>query len=122
MKSEGVLSPDERDEYLTDEGCWILELSNDVDDPDVSVARARVAPGQTTKWHQVDGTEERYVLLAGQGRVEIGDLSPRDVGPGQVVRIPAGVRQRIRNTGAEDLVFLCICSPRFRQAAYRSLE
>lgn len=122
MMQEAVLSPDQGDEYLTDEGCWILELSNDDDDPDVSVARARVEPGRTTKWHKVAGTEERYVLLAGRGRVEIGALPPQDVGPGQVVRIPADVRQRIRNTGDNDLVFLCICSPRFRQTAYRSLE
>ena len=38
------------------------------------------------------------------------------------VRIPAGVRQRIRNTGPTDLVFLCICTPRFEQSAYRELE
>ena len=117
-----VLNPDESDEYLTEEGCWILELSNDPQDPNVSVARARVEPGQTTKWHKVIGTEERYVLLAGQGSVEIGDLPPTAVGPGEIVRIPADVRQRIRNTGPDDLVFLCICSPRFRQSAYRNLE
>jgi mannose-6-phosphate isomerase-like protein (cupin superfamily) len=30
-----------------------------------------------------------------------------------VVVIPAGVRQRIENIGPGDLIFLCICTPRF---------
>jgi hypothetical protein len=32
------------------------------------------------------------------------------------------VRQRIANTGTDDLVFYCICSPRFTQECYESLE
>ena len=122
MKQATIQSPDERDEYMTPEGCWILELSNDADDPEASIARARVEPGLQTRWHEVVATEERYVILEGTGTVEVGELKPTDVRPGQVVRIPAGVRQRIRNTGATDLVFLCICTPRFEQSAYRELE
>ena len=88
-----IRKPDEQDEYLTDEGCWILELSNHADDPAVSIARARVSPGQTTKWHKVIGIEERYVMLHGNGRVEVGDMSPIAIGPGEVVSIAAGERQ-----------------------------
>ena len=117
-----IRKPDEQDEYLTDEGCWILELSNDADDPDVSIARARVSPGQTTKWHKVIGIEERYIMLQGNGRVEVGDRSPIAVGPGEVVSISAGERQRITNTGTDELIFLCICTPRFEQRYYQSLE
>jgi mannose-6-phosphate isomerase-like protein (cupin superfamily) len=119
---EMIRKPVEQDEYLVDEGCWILELSNDAEDPAVSIARARVPPGQTTKWHKVIGIEERYVILQGSGSVEMGILAPTPVGPGEIVRIPAGDRQRIANIGAEDLVFLCICTPRFEQAYYRPLE
>jgi mannose-6-phosphate isomerase-like protein (cupin superfamily) len=119
---EKIRKPVEQDECLTDEGCWILELSNDAEDPAVSIARARVPPGQTTKWHKVIGIEERYVILQGSGRVELGNLAPAAVGPGEIVRIPAGDRQRITNTGTDDLMFLCICTPRFEQAYYRSLE
>jgi mannose-6-phosphate isomerase-like protein (cupin superfamily) len=117
-----IRKPDEQDEYLTDEGCWILELSNDEADPAVSIARARVSPGQTTKWHKVIGIEERYIMLHGNGCVEVGDMSPVAVAPGEVVIIPAGVRQRIANTGTDELVFLCICTPRFEQKYYQSLE
>jgi hypothetical protein len=37
------------DEYFFAEGCHILELSNTPEDPDVSIARARVAPGVITE-------------------------------------------------------------------------
>ena len=109
-------------EYYTPERCHILELSNIADDPDVSIARARVTPGVTTRWHRLADTIERYVMLEGSGRIEIGELPPRVVGPGDVVLIPAGCRQRIANVGAGDLVFLAICSPRFQTDAYEDLD
>ena len=108
-------------EYDTPERCFINELSNTPDDPDVSIARARVAPGVTTCWHRLRGIAERYVILEGRGHVEAGDLPATDVGPGDVVRIPAGCRQRIANTGGSDLVFLAICSPRFVPDAYEDI-
>jgi mannose-6-phosphate isomerase-like protein (cupin superfamily) len=117
-----ILQPDSDDEYLTDEGCHILELSNTPDDPAVSIARARVGPGVTTRLHRLTGTGERYVILSGQGLVEIGGQPPAAVGPGDVVLIPPGCPQRIGNTGTGDLVFLAICSPRFTAAVYEDLE
>ena len=113
---------DEDKEYLTEERCYILELSNDPDDPAVSIARARVTPGETTRWHRVIETEERYVIVSGQGLVEVGDDIRSSVSTGDVVRIPAGTRQRITNTGEVDLVFLCICTPRFEWHRYAALE
>ena len=110
------------DEYFTDERCHILELSNGPDDPAVSVARARVEPGVTTKRHRVAGTTERYVVLEGAGRVSIEGMDEREVGVGDVVVIPAGVTQAIANTGDNALVFLCICTPRFEWSNYESLE
>ena len=108
-------------EYDTPECCFINELSNTSDDPDVSIARARVTPGITTRWHRLHGIAERYVILEGAGRVEVGDLPATDVAPGHVVRIPPGCRQRIANTGSADLVFLAICSPRFVAGAYEDI-
>ena len=109
-------------EFYTQEGCFITELSNTPDDPEVSIARARVAPGVTTRWHRVKGTAERYLILEGKGRAEIGALPPREVGPGDVVRIPASCRQRITNVGQEDLVFLAVCTPRFTNSAYEEIQ
>ena len=117
-----INSIDSLGEYFFAEGCHIIELSNSDDDPDVSIARARVEPGRTTRWHRLEGTVERYVITAGSGRVEVADLPPNDVGPGDVVLIPPGQRQRITNIGDDDLVFLAICSPRFTEAAYVDID
>ena len=109
-------------EVFTAEKCYIAELSNSDEDPEASIARARVAPGVTTRWHRLRGTVERYCILSGRGRVEVGDLPPREVGAGDVVIIPAMCRQRITNIGREDLIFLAVCTPRFREGAYEDLE
>lgn len=110
------------DEYFFPEGCYILELSNSDADADVSIARARVLPGVTTQWHSLRATAERYLILEGRGRVEIGEGAPADVGPGDVVIIPPDTAQRIHNLSAhDDLIFLAICSPRFTPDAYQSL-
>lgn len=121
MRAE-LVSADYRPECLSDERCFILELSNDPDDPAVSITRARVSPGITTKLHRLRNIEERYVILSGWGMVEIDEKEPRPVRDGNVVRIPSNVPQRISNYGADDLVFLCICTPRFEWQYYELLE
>lgn len=107
--------------FFTDELCHIRELSNGAHDPAVSIAEARVEPGITTRWHCLTGITERYCISQGSGLVEVGDLPPQQVGPGDVVIIPPGCRQRITNNGSGDLLFLAICSPRFRSEAYHDL-
>lgn len=108
-------------EYFFAEGCHIIEMSNTNDDPEISIARARVEPGKTTAWHRLKGVSERYVILEGRGRVEVGDMTPREVSAGDVVLIPPMTSQRISNTGPDDLIFLAICSPPFMETAYESL-
>lgn len=118
-----ILSVDEAAEYfLAAEGCHILELSNSDADPTVSIARARVATGTATRWHRLHGVVERYVILAGRGRVETAETVPQDVAQGDVVLIPAGCPQRITNTGSIELVFLAICTPRFTPDVYTVLD
>lgn len=108
-------------EFFIGEQCFITELSNGAHDEGLSIARARVKSGVSTHWHALRDTTERYVVLEGRGLVEVGELSPQVVGPGDVVIIPAGCRQRITNTGGADLVFLALCSPRFEPACYEEL-
>ena len=109
-------------ECYFEEGCYITELSNTPEDTGASIARARVLPGVTTRWHRLRGTTERYVILEGAGRVEVGDEPAREVGPGDVVVIPLMCRQRITNVGKGDLVFLAVCTPRFEQRNYEDVE
>ncbi|MEM1412390.1 MAG: cupin domain-containing protein [Pseudomonadota bacterium] len=108
----------EEDEYFFDEGCHILEVLNTPGDPDVSIVRSRVEPGVTTRWHRLRGTAERYLIQAGIGDAYVGDGPSHRVAAGDVVLIPADVRQRIHNPGDSDLVFMAICSPRFTRDAY----
>jgi mannose-6-phosphate isomerase-like protein (cupin superfamily) len=113
---------DESSEFFaSQERCHIVETWRSPDD-EMTIARARVAPGVTTAWHALEGVTERYLIASGTGRMEVGDLPPTDVGLGDTVFIPAGVRQRIANTGASDLVFYCVCTPPFTAKCYRDLE
>jgi mannose-6-phosphate isomerase-like protein (cupin superfamily) len=124
MREPGALvcHPLEEEEYDTPERCRILESWNREDDPAMSIARARVAPGITTRLHRLTGITERYFILSGEGLVEVSDQTPQPVTAGDVVYIPAGCPQRIRNTGEDDLVFVALCTPRFVPSAYEDID
>lgn len=109
-------------EHWFREGCYIKEIWNSESDDDVSVVRARVEPGATTRWHLLEGITERYLVQAGQGRVQLGDGSDQLLTREDAVVIPPGVSQRITNTGDTDLVFLAVCTPRFDPDAYRDVD
>ena len=100
------------DEYWFEEGCFIKEQLNDPAHPQLSIAQARIPAEGVTAWHCLKDTEERYVILEGEGLAEIGKET-FEVSVGDVVVIPAGAAQRIKNTGSNDLRFLAICQPRF---------
>jgi mannose-6-phosphate isomerase-like protein (cupin superfamily) len=119
---EAVWRPDLSNEFAIPENCHIVELFNTPDDPDLSIARARVEPGVTTRWHRLAGTVERYYIISGRGLAEIGKLPPQEVNAGDIVLIPPMCPQRITNIGPEDLIFLAICTPRFFNDAYEDIE
>lgn len=114
--------PDEAAEYLTSENVRILECWNRGGDPRLSIARARLAPGESSEVHWLDGVDERFVILAGRGVLEAGNITGQALAPGDVAFVPAGRRQRMHNPGPDDLVFLCLCTPRFTPGCYRSGE
>ena len=108
-------------EVWTRERCFITELVNDPEWPELSLARCRVEPGVTTELHSLS-VHEVYVIESGSGDMRLGDAPPFPVGPGDVVTIRKQLSQSIRNTGSEDLVFVCVCTPRFLPDCYTSLE
>lgn len=112
-----IVKADSLNEYLTPEQCFIAENYGSSDGK-VSIARARVKPGVTTVAHHLDGIEEIYIITEGKGIMEINDCSPVEVSVGDVIVIPKGVSQRIKNTGTSDLVFYCVCTPRFNEKCY----
>lgn len=99
----------------TPERCAIAE---NYSTPAVSIAKATVKPKTQTRTHHLKQVEEIYIITAGKGIVEVGSLKPTEVGVGDVVVIPPGVSQKITNTGEADLVFYCVCTPRFTADCY----
>lgn len=104
------------EEFAAGDGSLLRELLHP-DKCDVAVryslAHAEVAPGERTKAHRLT-TAEVYYILSGQGRMHIDAESDR-VEAGCAVYIPPGAAQHIENTGRNDLVFLCIVDPAWRQ-------
>lgn len=115
--SPGQLS----EQFYTQERCYISEYMNAPESGEVSVARCCVAPGVTTQLHSLP-VGEKYILMQGQGLMELARTQKFPVGVGDTVVIPAGLAQRIKNVGTDDLVFLCICTPRFEPRHYQVLE
>jgi len=85
-----------------------------------SLARARVAPGEKTKAHRLK-TAEVYYILSGRGRMHI-DAETTAVDVDCAIYIPPGSVQHIANTGKDDLLFLCIVDPAWREADEEVLE
>jgi len=104
-------------EYYFKEGCYIQEWYNTPSDLDCSIAHVRVEAKQTTRLHALKGTQERYVILAGQARVTVGKKSWL-VEPKDVVLIEPDTAQKIENLLDDDLLFLAICTPRFEKQNY----
>ncbi len=109
------------EEFWTSERCYIRERINIESIPDFSLADSRVEPGIVTELHSLS-VKEWYFITQGTGLMEVGGGPPIDVGPGDTVEIPAGVSQRITNTGETDLLLQCVCLPRFTPDCYESLE
>ena len=107
--------------FWTSEGCYISEVFNNAENPDYSLAIARVPVGVTTQLHRLIQTTERYVIQSGTGVVEVGSES-QQVDTGDSVLIAPSMTQRITNTGEVDLVFYCICMPRFTPKCYQGLS
>lgn len=122
MPSPIIIHNDDSSEYFFEEGCYILELSNSDKDSNLSVARARLSPNTQTKLHKLNKTIERYIILQGQGDVMLGnaemEYSVKSVKSNDVVIIPENHPQAIKNTGDSDLIFLVICTPRFKVENY----
>lgn len=121
MNDALVAAQDSSEEVWMIERCFIRERMNDAAVPEVSLADSRVEAGVTTQLHALD-VKEWYVIRDGSGLMEVGGEEAFEVGPGDCVVIPAGVSQRITNTGSSDLKLQCVCMPRFTPECYHSLE
>ncbi len=109
------------EEFWTSERCFIRELINTESIPEFSLADSRIEPGVVTELHSLS-VREWYYITQGTGLMEVGGGPQIEVRPGDTVEIPAGVSQRITNTGKDELKLQCVCLPRFTPDCYQSLE
>lgn len=111
-----VRSLSDCEEFVAGDGSLLRELLHpDKMEAEIrySLAHARVAPGEATRPHRLASSEVYYVI-GGCGRMFIGNES-QVVGAGCAVYIPPNATQFIENTGDDDLVFLCIVDPAWRE-------
>lgn len=96
--------------FVTKDGSTIRSFLDRSNAPvsNQSLAEATVAAGGATERHYHKLSEEFYLILEGNGRMEI-DGEEREVGPGDAILIPAGAWHRIAARGT--LRFLCCCAP-----------
>ena len=78
-----------------------------------SLAEATLEPGQETQRHYHAETEEIYVVLAGEGDMEV-DGDRARVAPGDAILIPPGAWHQLRADESGELRVLCCCAPPYR--------
>ena len=108
---------EDRESFITADGSSIRELAGipSGNAAQQSLAEATVPPGGETVEHYHRTTEEIYLFTRGAGRMRLGE-DEADVGAGDAVVIPPGVKHKLWNPGAEPLVLLCCCAPPYRDA------
>ena len=111
-----VSRTEECPEITANDGCRLRELLHpERGAPGVpySLAVAFIEPGTSTAPHVLTEEDEVYYFLEGTGSILIEDQA-REVRTGDVVLVPAGRVQTVRNTGSARLRWLNIVSPPWR--------
>ena len=98
--------------YITKDKSEIRELfpTNNSSIKTMSLAEARVLPGESTEYHFHKNSNEIYFVLEGSGIFEI-EGEKKKVKKNDCIFIPAGSKHRIKNIGMVILKILCFCSP-----------
>lgn len=104
--------------FATKDTSLIREIINPRNSPAArqSLAEATLAPGAMTQAHFHPRAEEIYYVLRGTARMRLEDergIWDGALAAGDALVIPPGRRHQIRNVGADDLIFLCCCSPAY---------
>jgi len=77
-----------------------------------SLAHFTLEPGKKSKLHKIKSSEIYYVLK-GQGEITI-DSKIHQLEKDDSIYVPANSNQFIKNSGVEDLKFLCIVEPAWK--------
>jgi len=114
MNSKTHTSHSEIPVYMTKDGSQISELMHPSlhASQNQSLAEAMVPAGTTTHLHRYYNSEELYHITAGGGIMRL-DEEEFEVKTGDTICSAPRTAHCIRNTGTEDLVILCCCSPAY---------
>lgn len=80
-------------------------------DTGLTITWVEVGPGGRQLPHHHD-PEQVYVVVRGTGRMLVGG-EERDLGPGDLARVPPGAAHGIVNTGDGPLVYVSAATPAF---------
>ncbi len=78
-----------------------------------SISHSELKPGKKSKLHKLK-TSEVYYILQGEGVLQIDDDTFK-VSKDQAIYIPPHSKQCIENIGKDELQFLCIVDPAWKQ-------
>ncbi|MHA1954621.1 MAG: cupin domain-containing protein [Candidatus Heimdallarchaeaceae archaeon] len=109
--------------FIAGDNTILKELFNPLTDDMTlrySLAHAVVKPGEITYNHRLRASEV-YYILQGKSIMYIDDETA-EVKEGQIIYIPPNSKQRIKNIGNNDLIFLCIVDPAWKQEDEEILE
>lgn len=99
------------DAYVTRDGSEIREwVAPGTPGRRQSLAEATVPAGGSTRAHFHRVSEEIYLVVAGSGRLLLGDETS-GIGPGDCVVIPPGTIHQLRADADAPLVVVCSCVP-----------
>ncbi len=112
-----IVNVSEAPPFITKDGSEIREILAHRNSRIInqSLAEATVPPGGSTQEHYHARTEEIYLITRGSGHIRVGSET-RDVGPGDAIAIPPGVRHKLWNIGHDPLQLLCCCAPAYEHA------
>lgn len=103
-------------EFTANDGCRIREILHPKNDPidlPYSLAWCRLESGTHSHAHMLK-QDEVYFILQGHGLMHVDDEAA-EVGPGDAVHIRGGATQWLDNTGTDELAFIVIVSPPWRE-------
>lgn len=81
---------------------------------DFSIAHAVLKTDESSIAHRLKTSIEIYYILEGKGIIHINE-EIEEVFPGQIIYIPANSKQYIKNAGKDELKFLCIVYPKWKE-------
>lgn len=96
--------------------CELLHPKNEEEELNInySIVHAVLKAGKSSLVHKLKTSTEVYYILEGKGIMHIDDES-EEVIPGQAIYIPANSSQYIENTGSDELKFLAIVYPMWKE-------